>query len=348
MTPANEFIMETLPEHVAATMEVRDEWFRKLPKPNSGLEFVVSDVQKWRPGQRIRVAFLSGTLALHRQIVDATREITDACDLTLDFGFNADSGLYRSWTENDQDYSAEIRVSFDQGGYFSLVGTDSIDPGIGSPNEAVGGRPHQRSLNLGGFHVRKPIDWEGTVRHEFLHALAFHHEHQNMRGPCETSFRWDDDPNYEPTPDINGMYVEDSRGRRPGIYTYLAGYPNFWSKAKVNHNLRTGNDPDVVAGVFDPQSVMLYRFPEIFYGAVPSPCAPTGDGSSLSEGDKRGLRLLYPPRGPESTPIEKRRAELLNTIQLPVHELRGAESDSPAMSDMTRRVAGILLRTLPH
>ncbi len=292
------------------------------------------------------MGFLSGAAALHREIADATLEITDACDLTLDFGFQPESGLYRSWSENDKDYAAEIRVSFDQSGYFSLVGTDSIDSGIGSPKEAVGGRPHQRSLNLGGFHVRKPIDWKGTARHEFLHALAFHHEHQNMRGPCETSFRWDDDPNYEPTQDINGMYVEDSRRRRPGIYTYLAGYPNFWSKATVNHNLSKGNDPDIVAGIFDPQSVMLYRFPEIFYSTAPSPCAPTGDGISLSEGDKRGLRLLYPPRGPESAPIEKRRDELLNTIQPRVPELRGVESENPAMSDMTRRVAGILLTTL--
>ena len=136
--------------------------------------------------------------------------------------------------------------------------------------------------------------WEGTVRHEFLHALAFEHEHQNMRGPCEGDFRWENDPGYVPTTNANGAFVPDAQGRRPGIYTYLAGPPNRWSKAKVDHNLRTAEDPKAVASGFDPASVMLYRFAPFFYKSDPSPCAPKGDGVNLSDGDKRALSLLYP------------------------------------------------------
>ena len=53
-------------------------------------------------------------------------------------------------------------------------------------------------------------------------------------------------------------------------------------------------------GPFDPASVMLYRFAAFFYKSNPSACAPTGPGQELSEGDKRGLGLLYPPVADES------------------------------------------------
>lgn len=163
--------------------------------------------------------------------------------------------------------------------------------------------------------MARPSNWEGVVRHEFLHALAFHHEHQNMRGPCEQAFRWEDDFQYEPTQDADGRFVEDSAGRRPGIYTYLAGYPNFWPTAKVDHNLRTHEDPNTVAGPFDSASVMLYRFPTLFYRTNPSPCAPTGDGIRLSDGDIRGLRLLYGERPEDIESFATRTRDLATAIE---------------------------------
>ena len=121
-----------------------------------------------------------------------------------------------------------------------------------------------------------------------------------MRGPCEHEFRWEDDTGYQPTRDARGAFVADPAGLRPGIYTYLSGPPNSWPRSKVDHNLRLQiDDPDVVAGPFDPASVMLYRFPPLFYKSVPSRCAPSGDGTDLSDGDRRGLRLLYPMMAPE-------------------------------------------------
>jgi hypothetical protein len=239
------------------------------------------------------VAFLDGDTELHADIADATRQITDACNLALDFGQDPDTGEFRRWTLQDTQYAAEIRVSFDRRGNFSLVGTDSTDRTLGPG--PVGGAPNQRSLNLGGWTAQqRPQRWRGTTRHEFLHALAFHHAHQNLRGPCEDEFRWDDDPGYVPTRDAGGVFVPDAQGRRPGVYTYLAGPPNSWPKAKVDHNLRTEESPDVVAGPFDRASVMLYVFEPFFYKTQPSACAPNGNGVDISAGDKRGLQLLYP------------------------------------------------------
>jgi hypothetical protein len=286
-------ILESLPDPVVAAIEVRDAWRRQLAESTAGLEFIVSDLDRWPVGSVVRVAFLEGETALHADIAAATEQIADLINLTLDFGVDPATGAHRRWTEADTVLQAEIRVSFDMPGYWSLVGTDSTDATI-DPGGPIGGGPGQRSLNLGGFTTAKPANWQGVVRHEFLHALAFQHEHQNMRGPCEDDFRWDNDPGYVPTTNANGVFVPDSQGRRPGIYTYLAGPPNGWSKAKVDHNLRTVDDPDAVAGPFDPASVMLYRFAPFFYKSVPSPCAPTGGGIDLSDGDERGLKLLYP------------------------------------------------------
>jgi hypothetical protein len=135
-----------------------------------------------------------------------------------------------------------------------------------------------------------------------------------MRGPCEDDFRWEDDPGYVPTQDAGGMFVRDASGRSPGINTYLAGEPNRWPRAKVDHNLRTVEDPNVVPGRFDPRSVMLYQFDGFFYKSSPSRCAPTGNGIDLSDGDKRGLRLLYPASGPGLDDITGRAQDTLDRL----------------------------------
>ncbi len=338
MTPDN-FILDALPDEVIASIEKRDAFIRNLPATNGGLEFVVADLQKWRPGRHVRVAFLGGQSVLHKDIEDATHQITEACNLTLDFGRNAATGEYRTWSESDTDYSAEIRVSFDQNGYFSLVGTDSIDPGVADASDPVGGRPGQRSLNLGGFDFKRPDNWQGVVRHEFLHALAFHHAHQNLRGPCENSFRWEDDEGYEKTRNLRGTFIADGQGRRPGIYTYLSGAPNNWGKQKIDHNLRRVETDDVIVGPFDRSSIMLYRFPEMFYKVLPSDCAPLGDGMVLSDGDKRGLTLLYPQTGLEVDNTATRNEALLQAIEPLARSLPGLESTE---AEMARRVSAML------
>lgn len=339
----DDVILDSLPDSLQAILEVRKRFLDNLPPDSGGLEFLVSDLQRWRPGETVTVAFLGGDNNLHREIAAATKVITDVCNLTLDFGVDEATGSHRTWSEQDTDYKADIRVSFDKSGFWSLIGTDSVDAEIGSPTEDVGGRPHQRSLNLGGFTIRRPNNWKGVVRHEFLHALAFDHEHQNMRGPCSAAFRWDDDPGYQPTRDAKGGFVSDSQGRRPGIYTYLAGYPNFWLKAKVDHNLRTENDPRAVAGPFDSASVMLYQFPPLFYRTENSPCAPTGDGIELSEGDIRGLNLLYGSRQIDTEAFEARTRELAGAIESAYPEVRNeAAADKGFAHAAMKRIARAL------
>ncbi len=341
-----DLVLDALPEDVEASVAARDHWLDTLQPGGGGLEFLVSDVHRWTPGQKVRVAFLGGDTALHKDIADATKEITDACNIVLDFGVDPVSGKYRTWSENDAAHAAEVRVTFDKNGYFSLVGTDSVDPNIGAGK--IGGGPNQCSLNLGGFAIARPQNWQGVARHEFLHAMSFHHSHQNMRGPCEQAFRWDDDAGYVSTKDARGAFLVDANGRRPGIYTYLSGFPNSWNKQKIDFNLKTVENPATVAGPFDRQSVMLYRFPALFYKDPNSECLPSGDGLSLSDGDRRGLRLLYPHTAMELEVIAARRREALTAVENSASpELEGLETGGDDRSrKYARHIASALRKSL--
>lgn len=344
-------VLDSLPDSVLASLEVRDRWFASLPAGTNGEEFVVDELQKWTPGQTLRVAFSGGNSELHRAIADVVNTISTHCNIKFDFG-TGDS--FRTWSPDDTQYAAEIRVSFALGGYFSLVGTDSADPAVGLPGQTVGGRPGQCSLNLGGFHIKRPSSWQGTVLHEFLHALAFKHEHTNLNGPCQNDFRWEDDPGYAPTVDSLGRYVNDASGLRPGIYTYLGGYPNSWPRSKVDHNLRPSAGP-ATSSSFDRASVMLYRFDSLFYKTPTSTCQPSGDGQSLSEQDIRGLQLLY-PKADNVDAFAERRRDLIATLDgsratagLESAGALSAESEGAAASSVfANRSAAILRASLAH
>ena len=339
----DDVVLDALPDSMQERLAERQRFVKSLRSDLGEIEFLVSDLQRWRPGETVKVAFLGGDNVLHQDIVEATRAITDVCNITLDFGYDEKAGAYRRWSAEDKEYRADIRVSFDKEGFWSLVGTDAVDARISDPADDIGGRPHQRSLNLGGFDVRRPGNWKGVVRHEFLHALAFQHEHQNMRGPCSKEFRWNDDDDYQLTLDADRRAVPDAQGRRPGIYTYLAWFPNFWSKAKVDHNLLTEEDPGAVAGHFDSDSVMLYQFPALFYRTELSDCAPTGDGIELSAGDIRGLQLLYGNRPQDIKAFKERTRALARAIEsaYPEVQVEAVAGESFAHTAM-RRIARAL------
>lgn len=311
----DDFVLDDLPDHVTASLEARAKWFASLPQGNNpGFDFFVDDLQAWSPGQTVKVAFLGGTSALHKDIADATTEITANSNIFLDFGLNSATGEYRRWSTSDAAHAAEIRVSFDQPGFFSLVGRDSSNPSVGAPGQAVGGRANQRSLNLAGFDITRPASWKKTTRHEFLHALSFNHEHQSPIGGCDAQFRWEDDAGYQFTQDANGRFITDANGKRPGIYTYLSGAPNHWSRSKVDHNLRQAPAGSGTVGAFDRDSIMLYRFPALFYVSDPNPCAPLGTGENLSAGDIAGLKHLYPSAVADIRVIAGRQANARNAI----------------------------------
>jgi hypothetical protein len=76
---------------------------------------------------------------------------------------------------------------------------------------------------------------------------------------------------------------------------------------------------------------MLYRFAPFFYKTSPSACAPTGPGLDLSDGDKRGLALLYPSFADDSV------SELAERSQRGL-EIVGTEAPGETRSIYTDRL----------
>jgi len=88
----------------------------------------------------------------------------------------------------------------------------------------------QATMNLGFLDG-------GTAAHEFGHAIGLHHEHQNPEGGIE----WNE-----------AVVIRDA-----------SGPPNNWSEKKIRHNILKKYKADQVRGTeFDPDSIMLYFFPD--------------------------------------------------------------------------------------
>ncbi len=89
---------------------------------------------------------------------------------------------------------------------------------------------NQPTMNLGFLDG-------GTAAHEFGHAIGLGHEHQNPAGGIE----WNE-----------AAVIRD-----------LSGPPNFWDEATIRHNVLEKYRTNHIRGTkFDPDSIMLYFFPD--------------------------------------------------------------------------------------
>jgi hypothetical protein len=285
--PVKVRVLENVPSRFQARIEQRRRMLNKVPVAAVGMpsRALVSMTKRWENGRTITIAFKGGDTARRKQIADVVSEWTCYANLKFDFGVDSATGEYREWKPTDTDFAADVRVSFDQPGYYSLVGTDSSDKDVS--------RPGEESLNLEGFDKKLPSDWMGVARHEFGHAIALEHEHQT-EGACD--FRFEDDPGYVDAKDGDGQYIPDSAGRRPGLYTLLGGPPNNWPQNVVDHNLKDMPPSRAYpTGPFDKLSIMQYHFDAFMFSSGDlSQCYTSGENLVLSDLDKAGVAGVYP------------------------------------------------------
>jgi hypothetical protein len=193
----------------------------------------------WPNGSTLRVRFVGGTQAEHTRVAQVARQWMDHANLRLEFGNSAQS---------------EIRVGFVQDGRsWSYVGTDNLNiPG------------NAQTMNFGW-----PLD-DGTILHEFGHAIGLGHEHQNPQG----GIQWNE-----------AVVIRD-----------LSGPPNFWDAETIRHNVLQKYAANQIRGTaFDATSIMCYAFPASWtHNNVATP-----QNSSLSATDKSfvGRSDLYPLPG---------------------------------------------------
>ncbi|MDM1362575.1 M12 family metallopeptidase [Myroides marinus] len=150
----------------------------------------------------------------------------------------------------------QIRVTFTQGaGSYSYLGTQALN--IPSNEE---------TMNFGWFNDNtSDAEFSRTVIHEFGHALGMIHEHQHPL----TSIPWD----------------------KNKVYTYYAGYPNYWSKSDVDNNLFAKySTTQTQYSAYDTQSIMHYSVSS----DLTTNGFSVGNNTVLSATDKQFIASVYP------------------------------------------------------
>jgi hypothetical protein len=242
--------------------------------------------RRWAAGSTVTVAVRGGDARLHRQLADVAAQWTLHGNIGLDFGDAGGRGA-RAWSPNDTRTTAQIRIGFEEPGYFSCIGDESINPACAAPGQA--------SMNLEGFDRELPANWRGIVLHLFGHALGLEHERGTLDGECDAELRWDDDAGYTPTADGRGRLARDRQGRWPGIYTVLAGPPYRWSRARVDQVLRRRPESRSSEGRrVDPSSVMRDDPGEWMFRQGRTSRCFTPRADRLSPQDQATIAAMYP------------------------------------------------------
>jgi hypothetical protein len=241
----------------------------------------------WKKQRVITIAFDGGSDDLYHLIEQTANEWT-ALGGELSFSFKDNTGQYRHWTPADKSSAANIRIAFDNTGYWSLLGVLAMNVDPGDPTMNFGGFPDDLQKY---FHGQNTADWSTsyahtTILHEFGHAIGLSHEHFNPQ--CQKDLKMDT------------------------IVTYLTGPPNNWSQEQARFNMDAQYYAKILAQqagplesklinspTTDQSSVMLYVFSVSYYkSGDKSVCKPIGDHSQdwptmLSEGDKKFYLANY-------------------------------------------------------
>jgi hypothetical protein len=241
----------------------------------------------WEKQRVITVAFNGGNDELYALIESTAKEWTSNGG-QLSFSFKSKSGRYNHWGPDDKLPQADIRIGFDNSGYWSLIGklAKNVDPGDATMN--FEGFPQSLAAYASGHDLDTwRVSYEHTtILHEFGHALGLSHEHFNPA--CQSDLKMD------------------------AIVAYLMGPPNNWSKEQAQFNIdakfyarqlaqRAGplETKLLTSRTTDQASVMLYLFPDSFYeSGSRSVCKPAGDHdqswvTTLSDGDKKFFLNSY-------------------------------------------------------
>ena len=300
--PARHSLLCAYPESIQTRLDAQNRllagqgFVLKSGEPPVRAQFVIKWIRRWTPGSTITVAFSGGTPELRSRIEKEAVEWSKYCNIKFDFH---DGGKYREWSKADTDYKADIRIGFDRDrpGYWSALGTESIDPDKYYAYET--------SMNFYDFLTKPPrAPYFGeVVKHEFGHALGFEHEHQSPKEGCEDEIRWEDEAGYIPTKDQYGYYIADAQGRHPGIYTVFSAGSDPWDKEKVAANLkRIPNSRAFETSAFDRNSIMKYYLePLILIKGEASRCY-SPEATRISPLDREGALKLY-PRDPQQIQV---------------------------------------------
>ncbi|RBQ03111.1 M12 family metallopeptidase [Pedobacter miscanthi] len=203
---------ETLPENVDLKTEKQEhqENFdcRILGVSTSGpsTEGNGQTAVRWPNGSTVKVRFKGGSTFVRNKVKQYAKSWEPYANIT--FSFVADNA------------AADVKIGFDEPGYWSYLGTDS--------------KSQTKSMNYGGFGTSTPeTEFRRVITHEFGHALGLDHEQAH--------------------PDSNIPWNTQA------VYDYYMGAPNYWSKEDIDYNVLAVNTRTGLSyNTYDTKSIMHY------------------------------------------------------------------------------------------
>lgn len=219
---------------------------------------------QWPPSYaKLRVCFMGGTDAANARVAQIASMWTADASTSLKLDFGKPSKPRRC--DPSAQRESQIRVSYDQPGYWSVLGQVSV----------VYLTQQEASLNLEGLgeaslEAFDNPEVKSIILHEFGHALGLLHEHQSPASNCAQEFNWSH------------------------IVSYLSGPPNSWDEDTIKRNMATESAEDLMMTDFDPKSVMLYSFPAEFYvNGGNSTCYISHSNTEISATDRATVEYMY-------------------------------------------------------
>ena len=237
--------LDQLPDLADQAMEERAtnapmRHLNDVPPDQQRVRMAILTGKAWRTGRNLRVRFLDGRPGVRSRVRDVAAEWMNHANIRFEFSDDPDS---------------EIRISFKQAGSWSRVGTEALAVAKSKP-----------TMNLGWLREDMPAEeYSKVVLHEFGHALACLHEHQNPAA----GIPWN----------------------REAVYRYYARPPNRWTTSEVDQNIFDAYSRDLTQfTAFDPKSIMVYPIPkELTIGGF-----EVKWNLGLSDADKDFIAARYP------------------------------------------------------